>query len=96
MNVVYVGLVVVVLLWIAGNLYRKHKNRGRVIYVDKNSCAGCWRCVKICSRRVLEAVEDETGARVAVRYPSRCTACGDCIGKCRYNALKLIETVIIN
>jgi ferredoxin len=93
MNVAYVGMVVGILLWIAGNLYRKHKNRSKVIYVDKNSCTGCWRCVKRCSRRVLETVEDETGARAAVRDPNRCTACGDCLGKCRFNALRLIERV---
>jgi ferredoxin len=26
-----------------------------------------------------------------VKYPDRCTACGDCLAKCKFNALKLIE-----
>jgi NAD-dependent dihydropyrimidine dehydrogenase PreA subunit len=40
---------------------------------------------------VLELVKDEAGVHLAVKYPDRCTACGDCLGKCRFNALKLIE-----
>jgi ferredoxin len=39
----------------------------------------------------LEVVEDETGKHAAVKCPDKCTACGDCLGKCRFNALKLVE-----
>jgi NAD-dependent dihydropyrimidine dehydrogenase PreA subunit len=39
----------------------------------------------------LEMVEDETGKHAAVKYLDKCTACGDCIGKCKFNALKLIK-----
>jgi NAD-dependent dihydropyrimidine dehydrogenase PreA subunit len=49
--------------------------------------------VKRCSHRVLEIAEDAAGIQVIVKYPDRCTACGDCIGKCKFNALKLIERV---
>jgi NAD-dependent dihydropyrimidine dehydrogenase PreA subunit len=41
----------------------------------------------------LEMVEDETGIHAEVKYPGKCTACGDCLGKCKFNALKLIERV---
>jgi NAD-dependent dihydropyrimidine dehydrogenase PreA subunit len=34
---------------------------------------------------------DENGARVAVKYPERCTACGDCVSTCKFNALELTE-----
>jgi NAD-dependent dihydropyrimidine dehydrogenase PreA subunit len=40
---------------------------------------------------VLEVVDDEAGKRATVKYPDKCTACGDCLGKCKFNALKLIE-----
>jgi NAD-dependent dihydropyrimidine dehydrogenase PreA subunit len=40
---------------------------------------------------VLEVVEDETGKRATVKYSDKCTACGDCLPKCKFNALKLIE-----
>jgi NAD-dependent dihydropyrimidine dehydrogenase PreA subunit len=39
----------------------------------------------------LEMFEDETGIHAAVKYPYKCTACGDCLGKCKFNALKLVE-----
>jgi NAD-dependent dihydropyrimidine dehydrogenase PreA subunit len=39
----------------------------------------------------LEMVEGETGKRAAVKYPDRCTACGNCRDKCKFNALILIE-----
>jgi NAD-dependent dihydropyrimidine dehydrogenase PreA subunit len=38
-------------------------------------------------------IEDETGIYAEVKYPGKCTACGDCLGKCKFNALKLIERV---
>ncbi|MDR0395222.1 MAG: 4Fe-4S dicluster domain-containing protein [Tannerella sp.] len=91
MNTVYIGLGTILLLWLTGNLYRKRKNGNKIICVDEDHCTGCLRCVKRCTRRVLETEKDETGLHVVVKYPDKCTACGDCLGKCRFNALKLIE-----
>jgi ferredoxin len=39
----------------------------------------------------LETVKDEIGVHAIVKYPAKCTACGDCIGKCKFDALILIE-----
>ncbi|MDR0414294.1 MAG: 4Fe-4S dicluster domain-containing protein [Prevotellaceae bacterium] len=89
----YVGVGAMLLLWIAGNLYRREKNKNRVIYVAVDRCIGCRRCVKRCSRHVLEMVNDEAGAHVEVKYPGKCTACGDCLGKCKFNALKMVDRV---
>jgi NAD-dependent dihydropyrimidine dehydrogenase PreA subunit len=93
MNVVYVIMGGLLLLWIFGNLHRKRKNRNGVISVVESNCTGCGRCVKRCSRRVLEMVRNETGLHAVVKYPAQCTACGDCSGKCKFNALKLIERI---
>ena len=90
MNVIYIGMGALLLLWILSNLHRRQKNRNRVISVVENNCTGCGRCVKRCSRRVLEMVRNET-THVAVKYPDKCTACGDCLGRCKFNALKLVE-----
>ncbi|MDR0733294.1 MAG: ferredoxin family protein [Dysgonamonadaceae bacterium] len=87
----YIVVGSVLLLWIAGGFYRRRKNRNKVIYVDKNNCVGCRRCVKRCTRRVLEMAEDEAGKRAVVKYPDKCSACGDCRRKCKFDALKLIE-----
>jgi NAD-dependent dihydropyrimidine dehydrogenase PreA subunit len=35
-------------------------------------------------------VEDETGTHAAVKQPGQCTACGGCLGECKFNALTLI------
>ncbi|MDR0619807.1 MAG: ferredoxin family protein [Bacteroidales bacterium] len=93
MSVVYIGLGIVILLWIAGYLYGKHKNRNKVVCVVEDNCSGCRRCVKICTHHVLEMVKDETGIHAAVKYPDRCNACGNCMKRCKFNALKLIERV---
>jgi NAD-dependent dihydropyrimidine dehydrogenase PreA subunit len=89
----YIVAGALLLLWAAGGLYRRRKNRNRVVSLDVSRCTGCCRCVKRCSRRVLEAVKDEAGMRVAVKYPDRCTACGDCLGRCKLGALTLTERV---
>ncbi|MDR1896865.1 MAG: 4Fe-4S binding protein [Prevotellaceae bacterium] len=28
-----------------------------------------------------------------VKNPDKCTACGDCIPKCKFNALELVERI---
>jgi NAD-dependent dihydropyrimidine dehydrogenase PreA subunit len=42
---------------------------------------------------VLEAVKAETGTYVVVKNQDKCTACGDCIGKCKFNALEMVERI---
>ncbi|MDR0743595.1 MAG: 4Fe-4S binding protein [Tannerella sp.] len=93
MSSVYIGMGALLLLWIFGDLHRRRKNRNKIIYVIESSCTGCRRCVKRCSRRVLVAVKNETGTHVTVKYPDKCTACGDCLGKCKFDALKLVERI---
>jgi ferredoxin len=41
----------------------------------------------------LATVKNETGIHVTVKYPNKCTVCGDCIGKCKFDALKLVERI---
>jgi NAD-dependent dihydropyrimidine dehydrogenase PreA subunit len=41
----------------------------------------------------LEIVVDENGKRVMVKRPDKCTACGDCIAKCKFNALEMVERI---
>ncbi|MDR2383034.1 MAG: 4Fe-4S binding protein [Prevotellaceae bacterium] len=93
MNTVYIGVGILLLVWILGNMYRRQKNRNKVIRVIESNCTGCGRCVKRCSHRVLATVKNETGTQVAVKYPDKCTVCGDCIGKCKFDALKLVDKI---
>jgi NAD-dependent dihydropyrimidine dehydrogenase PreA subunit len=38
-------------------------------------------------------VEDGNGIHAAVKHPDRCTGCGDCLGKCKFNALKMVKRI---
>ncbi|MDR1680932.1 MAG: 4Fe-4S dicluster domain-containing protein [Prevotellaceae bacterium] len=91
MTTVYISTGIAVLLWISFNLHRRRKNRHKTISIIESHCTGCRRCIKRCSRKVLEIVADESGQHAAVKYPENCTACGDCMSKCKFNALQLIE-----
>jgi ferredoxin len=90
---VYISIVIVVLLLIAVKWYDSQKKKNKVICVIESNCTGCQRCAKRCTRRVLEMVKNETGAIATVKYPDKYTACGDCLSKCKFSALKLIERV---
>jgi ferredoxin len=83
------------LLWAAlgalRHAYHRKTRKSKVICVVESRCTGCRRCCKRCTRRVLEVVQGEAGARAAVAWPDRCTACGDCLGKCKFKALRLAE-----
>ncbi|KAA6340182.1 Electron transport complex subunit RsxB [termite gut metagenome] len=91
MNVVYIGLGILFFLLISSKLHSRKKRRNKVIHVVESNCTGCQRCVKRCSRHVLEIISNEKGTRVVVKNPDRCTACGDCIGKCKFKALEIVE-----
>jgi Na+-translocating ferredoxin:NAD+ oxidoreductase RNF subunit RnfB len=93
MNTVYISTGILILLLVFFNLYHWWKNRNKIICVNESDCAGCRCCIKRCSRHVLEMVEDEIGIHAKVQYPDKCTACGNCLGKCKFNALKLVKRI---
>jgi NAD-dependent dihydropyrimidine dehydrogenase PreA subunit len=91
MNIAYIILGIVFLLWITGSIYRHIKGKNKIIHVVESNCEGCQRCIKRCSHKVLEAVKDERKVRIIVKNPDRCSACGDCIGACKFHALELVS-----
>lgn len=82
---------VVVVLWIAGGIYRHQRGKNKIIQVVDENCTGCQRCLKQCRHRVLDRVSEEKGAHVFVKNPNNCTGCGDCLSACKFEALELIE-----
>jgi ferredoxin len=93
MNIVYISLGIVFLLSIFSTLHKKKKAREKVVHVVEINCVGCQRCLKRCRHNVLAVKRNENGTRVFVKHPDRCTACGDCFGGCKYDALKLVERI---
>jgi ferredoxin len=86
----YIGGAIIA-LWFIGGIYKHFRRRGKVICVIAENCTGCKRCLRKCNHNVLLATIDESGkTRVAVQNSNRCTACGDCISGCKFDALKLI------
>jgi ferredoxin len=90
MNIGYITLGIVLLLWILGGIYRHIKRKNKLIHVVESNCIGCQRCIKRCTHRVLGALKEEGNVRIVVKKPDKCTACGDCIGVCKFDALELV------
>jgi NAD-dependent dihydropyrimidine dehydrogenase PreA subunit len=93
MNTLYIVLASLLLLWILGALHRNKRAKNKVIHTINENCTGCGLCVKRCSHRVLEIIDDENGKHATVKKPDKCTACGDCIPKCKFNALEMVERI---
>lgn len=89
MNTLYIILASLILFFILGHARRRKRARNKVVHVVDDHCTGCRSCVKKCHRKVLDMVNDSTGAHVVVEHPERCAACGDCVTVCKFNALEL-------
>jgi NAD-dependent dihydropyrimidine dehydrogenase PreA subunit len=84
----------IIVFWLIGGLYRHLRGRNKVIHAVEGKCTGCKRCLtnmRKCKHNVLELVSDENGTHIVVQYPDKCTACGDCVGICKFHALELIQ-----
>jgi NAD-dependent dihydropyrimidine dehydrogenase PreA subunit len=95
MNVVYYIGGMIVALWLIGGIIRQKKGKNKVIHAVEDNCTACKRCItnmRKCKHNVLELVSNDNGKQcIEVKYPDRCTACGDCVGLCKFSALELVE-----
>ncbi|MDR0434084.1 MAG: 4Fe-4S dicluster domain-containing protein [Gracilibacteraceae bacterium] len=90
----YVVIGTAILIWTGVTLTRIRqlkKRKNMIVHIDAAKCAGCGRCARRCSRRVLTIVETEAGPRAVVARPEKCSLCGDCLSKCNFGALNLFE-----
>jgi NAD-dependent dihydropyrimidine dehydrogenase PreA subunit len=90
MNVVLWIVGAIVALRLIGGIFRHKRGRNKVIRVVESNCTGCRRCLRRCRHRVLDTINDAKGAHVFVKNPNYCTACGDCVSVCKFNALELV------
>lgn len=89
----YIGGAIVA-LWCIGGIYKHLHGRNKTVQVVDGNCTGCKHCLtnmRKCKHNVLELVSDETGKHIVVKYPAKCTACGDCVSLCKFKALKLVR-----
>lgn len=87
--VYFIGALVA--LWIIGGTIRHIRRRGKIIRCNTDRCTGCKKCLRYCRHRALEAITDENGTYVFLKYPANCTACGDCLRACKFGAIELVE-----
>jgi len=85
----YVVWISLLLLATLGYLYRRKRAKSKVVRIVDNSCTGCGRCLKMCRRKALDTVEDETGKHIVVKEPDKCTGCGKCVAVCKFNTLEI-------
>ena len=88
MNTLYTVLVCMLLLYIFGYAGNK-RVKNKIISISDNNCIRCRRCIKKCRHKILELVDDDFGQHITLKYPEKCTACGNCVAVCNFNALKL-------
>ncbi len=72
------------------NFYTKNQ----AIEINKEICAGCGTCVKVCPKEAIST--PERGIRVktedlipVILDPLKCSYCGTCVYMCPFNAMKL-------
>ena len=67
----------------------REKSSSIIPQVDMEQCLLCGRCENFCLNGVF--IVDKTNNIVNVNHENRCWGCGDCIGWCPADAIKLIN-----
>lgn len=91
MKIIIVVSLLLIVLFIVKEIFRKIKQDNKIIHIDQDKCTKCRVCIKKCRRDVLAMVKDENGLHVEIQNPQNCTACNDCVRACKFQALSLIE-----
>ena len=90
MSIVYISLLILSLFAASQYLYDKIRAKNKVVTMSTENCIGCRRCMEKCPRQVFDTVNDGPRMRIVVQQPGVCTACGNCVAVCKYNALSIV------
>jgi|GEM_PF-1091651 NADH dehydrogenase/NADH:ubiquinone oxidoreductase 75 kD subunit (chain G) len=91
MSIVYISLLILSLLAASQYFYDKIRAKNKIVHLDESKCVHCRRCVGKCRQQVLGAVNDGGKISVVVEQPHLCSACGNCVTACKYNALSIVS-----
>jgi len=94
MKIIIISSLILVILFIVKEIFRKKNKATKMLYLDQERCTGCGACLKKCRRNVLAMVDDENGLHVEIQNPDNCTACNDCARACKFKALTLVDKPI--
>ena len=89
MNTLYIVFTCMLLVYYMYGYYEDMRARKKIISVIDSNCIVCRCCLRKCRRKVLEIASGDK--HIALKYPQKCTACGDCISVCKFNALELVN-----
>ena len=90
MSIVYISLLILSLFAASQYFYDKIRAKNRVVAMRAENCIGCRRCLGKCPRQVFDIVNDGLKMRIVIKQPNLCTACGNCVAVCKYNALSIV------
>lgn len=65
--------------------------KGRIAY-NRDTCIGCWLCMKVCSARAIEAIKEKKKIRIIV---SQCISCSQCNTICPKACLSMSDDYLI-
>lgn len=55
------------------------------IIIDKNLCASCMKCTKVCPGNLIKSDKDK---KAYIKYPEKCWGCASCLKECKFKAIK--------
>lgn len=80
----------VVVLIIIMSYFRNMQAKKKVVHVAIDNCIGCLLCLKKCRHKAIAVSNNEKGRHVLIDT-AKCTACGDCISACKFDALQMAD-----
>ncbi|MBP1677367.1 MAG: ferredoxin [Bacteroidetes bacterium] len=94
MKIIIISSLVLVILFIIKEIFRKKNKATKMLYLNQERCTGCGACLKKCRRNVLAITDNKSRKLIEIQNPINCTVCNDCVRACKFKALSLVDKPI--